>query len=316
MAIRILVSLLLLAGTAAAQDYPARPIKMIVPFAAGGAADLMGRVVAQKLSEALPQQVVVENRGGAGGNIGADLVAKAAPDGYTLLMGNAPTLAINASLFSKLPYDPAKDFSPVSLVAAVPLLLLVNPAQPMQSVQDVIAAARAKPGGLVYASGGNGSTTHLSMELLKSMTKTDILPIPFNGSAPAIVASGEVPLMMDLIPSSIAQVTAGRLRALAISTAQRSALLPNLPTIAESGVPGFEVSSWFGVVAPAGTPAPIVERLNHEIVRALQMADTRERLAALGADPIGTSAADFAAYIKSELVKWAAVVKTSGAHVE
>jgi tripartite-type tricarboxylate transporter receptor subunit TctC len=317
MLIRTLLAFLVTTA-ATAQDYPTRPIKMIVPYAAGGAADLMGRVVAQKLTEALPHPVVVENRGGAGGNIGADMVAKATPDGYTLLMGNAPTLAINASLFTKLPYDPAKDFSPVSLVAAVPLILLVHPAQPMHSVRDVIEAARAKPGGLVYASGGNGSTTHLSMELLKSMTGTDIIPIPFNGSAPAIIAitNGEVPLMMDLIPSSIAQVKAGRLRALAISTATRSALLPELPTVAESGVPGFEVSSWFGVVAPAGTPPAIVERLNREIVRALAMADTRERLASLGAEPVGNTAAAFGAYIKSELVKWAAVVKASGAHVE
>jgi tripartite-type tricarboxylate transporter receptor subunit TctC len=317
MLIRTLLAFLVTTA-ATAQDYPTRPIKMIVPYAAGGAADLMGRVVAQKLTEALPHPVVVENRGGAGGNIGADMVAKATPDGYTLLMGNAPTLAINASLFTKLPYDPAKDFSPVSLVAAVPLILLVHPAQPMHSVRDVIEAARAKPGGLVYASGGNGSTTHLSMELLKSMTGTDIIPIPFNGSAPAIIAitNGEVPLMMDLIPSSIAQVKAGRLRALAISTATRSALLPELPTVAESGVPGFEVSSWFGVVAPAGTPPAIVERLNREIVRALAMPDTRERLASLGAEPVGNTAAEFGAYIKSELVKWAAVVKASGAHVE
>jgi tripartite-type tricarboxylate transporter receptor subunit TctC len=301
---------------AAAQDYPSRPIRMIVPFAAGGAADLIGRVVGQQLSAALAVPIVIDNRGGAGGNIGADLAAKSPPDGYTLLLGNAPTLAINASLFSRLPYDPATDFAPISLVAEVPLLLLVHPDARIDSVQALIAAARARP--LTYASGGNGSTTHLSMELLKTMTGIDLLHVPFNGSAPAIIAltSGEVPVMMDLVPSSIAQVRAGRLNALAISTAHRSALLPELPTIAESGVPGFAVSSWFGVVAPARTPAPIVARLNREIVAALARPDLRERLAGLGADPVSDTPEEFSAFIRSELATWAKVVKLSGAHVE
>jgi tripartite-type tricarboxylate transporter receptor subunit TctC len=301
---------------AAAQDYPSRPIRMIVPFAAGGAADLIGRVVGQQLSAALAVQIVIDNRGGAGGNIGADLAAKSPPDGYTLLLGNAPTLAINASLFGHLPYDPATDFAPISLVAEVPLLLLVHPDARIDSVQALIAAARARP--LSYASGGNGSTTHLSMELLKTMTGIDLLHVPFNGSAPAIIAltSGEVPVMMDLVPSSIAQVRAGRLNALAISTAHRSALLPELPTIAESGVPGFAVSSWFGVVAPARTPAPIVARLNREIVAALARPDLRERLAGLGADPVSDTPEAFGAFIRSELATWATVVTASGAHVE
>ena len=301
---------------AAAQDYPARPIRMIVPFAAGGAADLIGRVVGQQLSAALAVPIVIDNRGGAGGNIGADLAAKSPPDGYTLLLGNAPTLAINASLFGHLPYDPAADFAPISLVAEVPLLLLVHPDARIDSVQALIAAARARP--LSYASGGNGSTTHLSMELLKTMTGIDLLHVPFNGSAPAIIAltSGEVPVMMDLVPSSIAQVRAGRLNALAISTAHRSALLPELPTIAESGVPGFAVSSWFGVVAPARTPAPIVARLNREIVAALAQPELRERLAGLGADPVSDTPEQFDAFIRSELATWAKVVKASGAHVE
>jgi len=301
---------------AIAQDYPSRPIRMIVPFAAGGAADLLGRVIGQKLGAALAVQIVIDNRGGAGGNIGADLAAKSAPDGYTLLMGNAPTLAINASLFSHLPYDPATDFAPISLVAEVPLLLLVHPDAHIGSVQALIEAARIQP--LTYASGGNGSTTHLSMELLKSMTGIEVLHVPFNGSAPAILAlaSGEVPVMMDLVPSSIAQVKAGRLKALAITTAQRSALLPDLPTVAESGVPGYAVSSWFGVVAPARTPAPIVARLNREIVAALQQPDTRARLASVGADPVSDTPEEFAAFIRSELAKWAKVVKASGAHVE
>jgi tripartite-type tricarboxylate transporter receptor subunit TctC len=259
---------------------------------------------------------VIDNRGSAGGNIGADLAAKAPPDGYTLLMGNAPTLAINASLFSHLPYDPATDFAPISLVAEVPLLLLAHPDAGIDSVQALIAAARARP--LTYASGGNGSTTHLSMELLKTMAGIDLLHVPFNGSAPAIIAltNGEVPVMMDLVPSSIAQVKAGRLKALAVSTARRSALLPELPTVAESGVPGFAVSSWFGVVAPARTPAPIVARLNREIVAALGLPDTRARLAGLGADPVSDTPDEFAAFIRSELATWAKVVTASGAHVE
>ena len=312
----LLVLLALLPRVATAQDYPVRPIRMIVPFAAGGAADLMGRVIGQQLGAALAIAVVIDNRGGAGGNIGADLAAKAAPDGYTLLMGNAPTLAINASLFSHLPYDPVADFAPISLVAEVPLLLLVHPDAHIDSVRGLIDAARTRP--LTYASGGNGSTTHLSMELLKTMTGIDLLHVPFNGSAPAIVAltSGEVPVMMDLVPSSIAQVRAGRLKALAISTARRSALLPDLPTVAESGVPGFAVSSWFGVVAPAHTPAPIVARLNREIVAALRRPETRERLANLGADPVSDTSEEFAAFIRSELATWAKVVKASGAHVE
>ena len=315
--LRWLLGLLAVLPTiAAAQDYPARPIRMIVPFAAGGAADLIGRVVGQQLSAALAVQIVIDNRGGAGGNIGADLAAKSPPDGYTLLLGNAPTLAINASLFGHLPYDPAADFAPISLVAEVPLLLLVHPDARIDSVQALIAAARARP--LSYASGGNGSTTHLSMELLKTMTGIDLLHVPFNGSAPAIIAltSGEVPVMMDLVPSSIAQVRAGRLNALAISTAHRSALLPELPTIAESGVPGFAVSSWFGVVAPARTPAPIVARLNREIVAALARPNLRERLAGLGADPVSDTPEQFDAFIRSELATWAKVVKASGAHVE
>jgi tripartite-type tricarboxylate transporter receptor subunit TctC len=312
----LLALLAVLPTIAAAQDYPSRPIRMIVPFAAGGAADLIGRVVGQQLSAALAVQIVIDNRGGAGGNIGADLAAKSPPDGYTLLLGNAPTLAINASLFGHLPYDPAADFAPISLVAEVPLLLLVHPDARIDSVQGLIEAARARP--LTYASGGNGSTTHLSMELLKSMTGIDLLHVPFNGSAPAIIAltNGEVPVMMDLVPSSIAQVRAGRLKALAISTARRSALLPELPTIAESGVPGFAVSSWFGVVAPARTPAPIVARLNREIVAALARPEMRERLAGFGADPVSDTPEEFGAFIRSELATWAKVVKASGAHVE
>jgi tripartite-type tricarboxylate transporter receptor subunit TctC len=308
--------LALLPPAVTAADYPARPIRMIVPFAAGGAADLIGRVTGQLLGAALAVPIVIDNRGGAGGTIGTDLAAKSPPDGYTLLMGNAPTLAINASLFGHLPYDPVADFAPIGLVAEVPLLLLVHPDARIDSVQGLIAAAHARP--LTYASGGNGSTTHLSMELLKTMTGIDLLHVPFNGSAPAIVAltAGEVPVMMDLVPSSIAQVRAGRLKALAISTARRSALLPELPTIAESGVPGYAVSSWFGVVAPAGTPAPIVALLNRELVAALARPDARARLAALGADAVSDTPEEFAAFIRRELATWAKVVKTSGAHVE
>ncbi len=314
----IAFTLLLPMSRAGAEDYPARPVRLIVPFAAGGAADLIGRVIGQKLTEALGVQVVIDNRGGAGGNIGAELAAKAAPDGYTLLMGNAPTLAINASLFRRLPYDPVRDFAPISLVAAVPLIVLAHPAAPFNSVPELIAAARASPGTLSYASGGNGSTTHLSMELLKSTTGIDLVHVPFNGSAPAIVAltNGEVPVMIDLIPSSLAQVQAGRLKALAITTAARSALMPDLPTVAEDGVPGYDVASWFGVVAPAGTPPAIVARLNRDIVRALAEPESRARLAALGADPLDSTSEAFAAFIRDELAKWAAVVTISGAHVE
>jgi len=307
-----------LSGGAFGEDYPTRPVRIIVPYPAGGAADLLTRVVAQKLTESLGVQVVVEDRPGAGGNIGAELVAKAPPDGYVLLMGNASTLAINASLFKQLPYDPSGSFAPISLVAEVPLILTVNPATPFRTVQELIAAARAKPGSLNYGLGGNGSTTHLGMELFKSMAGVQIVGIPFAGSAPAVAATvaGETQVMLDLIPSSIAQVKAGQLRALAISTARRSDLMPDLPTIAEAGVPGFQVSSWFGLVAPAQVPSAVLDRLSTAVIDAVKAPDLRARFVALGADAVSSTPAQFRAFIRAELDKWAAVVRQSGAHIE
>jgi tripartite-type tricarboxylate transporter receptor subunit TctC len=317
---RALVSILLVAAAqgAAAQDYPNRPIRLIVPFGAGGSLDLVARVVAQKMGDALGANVVVDNRGGGGGNIGGELAAKAAPDGYTLFMGSATTLAINVTLFKKIPYDPLKDFTGISLVAEVPLILMVNPSSGISSTQELLALIRSRPGGFNYASGGYGSSTHLSMEMFKSMAKLDLAHVPFNGSPPAVNAlmRGDVIALIDLLPSSVGQVKAGKLKALAISTSKRSALVPELPTISESGVPGFSVTSWFGMNAPAGTPTPIVERLNAEVAKALALPDVRERLAGFGAVPVRNSPAEFQAFIRSEIGKWAEVVKTSGAHVD
>ena len=299
-------------------DYPTRPVRVIVPFGAGGSLDLVARVVGQKLGEQMGANFVVDNRGGGGGNIGAELAAKAPPDGYTLFMGSATTLAINITLFKKIPYDPVKDFTGVSLVADVPLMLMVNPASGINSTQELLALIRAKPGALNYASGGYGSSTHLSMEMLKSLARLDLTHVPFNGSPPAVNAllRSDVIALIDLLPSSIGHVKGGKLKALAISTGQRSPLVPELPTIAEGGVPGYSVSSWFGLNAPAGTPAEIIERLNAEVAKTLAMPDVRDRFAGFGAVPVRNSPSEYQAFVRSEIVKWAEVVKTSGARFD
>ncbi len=300
-----------IAGFAHAQTYPSKTIRMVVPFPPGGTTDILGRVAAQKLGEALGQQVVVDNRPGAGGNIGTEAVAKSAPDGYTLLTDPGSTLTINPSLFAKLPFDPLKDFAPVSILAAVPNLLVVHPSLPVRSVKELIALAKSKPGQLNYASTGAGQSTHLSMELFKTMARVDMTHVPYKGSAPAVtdLLGGHVLLMFDNMPSALPHVKAGKLRGIAVSTAKRSPVTPDIPTVAESGLPGFEVSVWFGVLAPAGTPREITERLNGILVKALHSADVRERLSAQGAEPIGNSAAEFTAVMKRDLAKWAKVVK-------
>jgi tripartite-type tricarboxylate transporter receptor subunit TctC len=308
----------LAAAAASAEAYPTKLIRMIVPFPAGGTTDILARSVGQKLSEALGQQVIIDNRPGAGGNIGSDMVAKAAPDGYTLLMGTVGTHAINSSLYAKMPFDHIKDFAPITLVAAVPNVLVVNPAVEAKSVQELIALAKAKPGQLSFASSGNGTSIHLSGELFKTMAGVDMLHVPYKGSAPALtdLIGGQVNLMFDNLPSSLAHIKAGKLRALAVTSSKRSAALPDVPTIAEAGLPGFEASSWFGVFAPAGTAKEIVTRLNMEIVKALNSPELKERLAAQGAEAVGNSPEQFAAHIKSETAKWAKVVKASGATVD
>jgi tripartite-type tricarboxylate transporter receptor subunit TctC len=294
-----------------AQTYPTKPLRMVVPFPPGGTTDILGRVAAQKLSEALGQQVIVDNRPGAGGNIGTELVAKSPPDGYTLLTDPGSTLTINPSLFAKLPFDSLKDFAPVTILAAVPNLLVVHPSLPVRNVKELIALAKAKPGQLNYASSGAGQSTHLSMELFKSMARVSMVHVAYKGSSPAItdLLGGHVLLMFDNMPSALPHAKAGKLRGIAVSTARRSPVTPDVPTVAESGLPGFEVSVWFAVLAPAATPREIVERLNGILVKALQSPDVRERLSSQGAEPIGDTPADFTAVMKRDLVKWAKVVK-------
>ena len=316
----ITVALALVAPVAFGQaaSYPTRPIRLVVPFPPGGATDILARALAQRWSETLGQQVVVDNRPGAGGNIGSELVARAAPDGYTLLMGTVGTHAINASLYAKMPYDHVKDFAPVVLVAGVPNVMVVNPAVPAHTVQEFIAYAKANPGKVNFASSGNGTSIHLSGELFKVMTGVQMTHVPYKGSAPALqdLLGGQVQVMFDNLPPSLPHIKAGKLRAVAVTSARRAPALPDVPTIAESGLPGFEASSWFGVLAPAGTPAPIVTRLNAEANNWLGTPDAKEKMLALGANAIGGSPEDFAAHIRAETAKWAKVVKESGAKAE
>ena len=308
----------LVTALAHAQTYPTKPIRLVVPFPPGGATDILARDVAQKLTEAWGQSVIVDNRPGAGGNIGSELVAKSAPDGYTLEMGTVGTHAINASLYAKMPYDHVKDFTPVILVAGVPNVLVVNPAVPANSVAELVAYAKANPGKLNFASSGNGTSIHLSGELFKVMAGVQITHIPYKGSAQALqdLLAGQVQLMFDNLPPSLPQIKAGKLRALAVTSATRAPALPDVPTLAESGLPGFEASSWFGILAPAGTPAPIVAKLNAEIAKYLATPEAKEKLLKQGANPAGGTPEDFAKHIAAETAKWAKVVKDSGAKID
>jgi tripartite-type tricarboxylate transporter receptor subunit TctC len=307
-----------LCAGAQAPAYPTRPIRLVVPFPPGGATDILAREVAKHLTDAWGQSVVVDNRPGAGGNIGSELVAKAAPDGYTLEMGTVGTHAINASLYSKMPYDHVKDFVPVILVAGVPNVLEVNPSVPVNSVQELIAYAKANPNKLNFASSGSGTSIHLSGELFKVMAGVQMTHVPYKGSAPALqdLLGGQVQLMFDNLPPSLPQIKAGKLRALAVTSATRAPALPDVPTVAEAGLPGFEASSWFGVLAPAGTPPDIVTKLNAEIAKWLTSPEAKEKLAGVGANIAGGTPEDFARHIQAETAKWAKVVKESGAKVD
>jgi tripartite-type tricarboxylate transporter receptor subunit TctC len=295
---------------AQAQNYPVKPVRLLVGYAAGGAVDFFARIMAQRLGEYLGQQVVVDNRAGAGSNIASELVAKAPPDGYTLLVANI-AFAVNPSLFAKLPFDPVRDFAPVGQFTALTNVLVVHPSVPVTSVKELIALAKAKPGKLNYGSAGNGSSTHLAAELFKNQAGLNIVHIPYNGAAPAIVAllGGQVDLMFATVPTALPQVKAGRMRALAVASAQRSAVAPQWPTVAESGLPGFEVSSWIGIIAPAGTPAPIIARVNQEIGKIARLPEIQEQFAREGGEATTNTPEQFAAYIKSEIAKWGKVVQ-------
>ena len=300
------------------QSFPAKPVKLVVPFPPGGSLDNIGRLLAQKLSDSWGQPVVVENRPGAGGNVGADAVAKSSPDGYTVVMGALSTHAVNPSLYPKMPYDAVKDFAPISLVAITPNVLVVNAALPVGSLKDLIAYAKANPGKVNFGSGSNGSAGHLAGELFKVETGTDVAHIPFKGGAPATQAllAGDTQFMFDNLANATAQLKGGKIKAIAVTTAQRSKLAPDLPTMAEAGMPGFDISTWFGILAPAGTPADVVAKWNAELVKALNAPDVREKMLAQGAEPAPTTPAEFASFIAKEREKYARIVKASGAKVD
>jgi tripartite-type tricarboxylate transporter receptor subunit TctC len=317
------MALAFLPAASFAQGWPNRPVRIVVPFAAGGTTDILARALAPELGKAFGQNFIVENKPGAGGNVGADIVAKSAPDGYTLVMGTVGTQAINPALYPRMPYDTTKDFAPITLVAGVPNVLVVNPANAaakgITDVRSLIAYARAHPGKLNMASSGNGTSIHLSGELFKTMTATYMVHFPYRGSGPALLdlIGGTMDLMFDNLPSSLPQIKSGRLLALAVTSAERSAALPGVPTIAEAGpLKGFEASSWFGLLAPAGTPAEIVNRVQQETARALASPALKERLLSQGAIPSGMAPADFSRFIAAETKKWAQVVKASGAKID
>lgn len=310
----------MLAGASAfagAQAYPTKPIRLIVPYPAGGGGDLLARPLAQSLTEALGQQVIVENRGGAGGNLGMELVAKSPPDGYTLVLGLTAQYAVNPSLYPKLPYDPVKDFAPVALLVRNPYVLSVHPSLPVRSAKELIALAKTRAGQLVYSSAGNGSGAHLCGEMMKTMAGIKVVHVPYKGAAPAItdLISGQVQYSFLAFRSSRPHIMSGRLRALAVSTANRSTALPDLPAMSET-LPGFDLPVWYGVAAPAGTPKESIARLNTEILRTLATPDSRKRMAMDAAEPIGGTPEQFGDYIRSEIVKYAKIVKESGAKID
>lgn len=322
------IASLLLAVTAAftlvplaqaqAPAYPRGPVTLVVPFPAGGPTDAMARTLALKLGERLGQQVVVDNKGGAGGSIAAEAVARAAPDGQTLFFGTTGTMAINPSLYSKLRYDPVKDFAPVSLMATTMNVLVVNPDVPARNLDELVKVAKAKPNTVSYGSAGNGSSNHLSGELLRSSAAVQITHVPYKGSAPALVdlLGGRLTMMFDTVAQQTGNIAAGKVRALAVTGPKRSPLLPEVPTAQEAGLKDFDVTIWFGVLAPAGTPSPVIERLNREIVAVMSTDEMKKKMQADGAEAKPTSPSEFAALIKHDMAKWGPVVKASGATLD
>ncbi|MEK7231567.1 MAG: tripartite tricarboxylate transporter substrate binding protein [Pseudomonadota bacterium] len=318
--VRLLIGLAWLAcmaGTALAQGYPAGPVRMIVPFPAGGGVDSAGRILAQKLGESYGKSFIIENRGGANGNIGTEVAAKSPKDGYTLLFTGAG-LVTNPSLYAKIPYDVARDFEPISLMALGPNVLVVHPSLPVKSVKELVALAKAKPGQIGFAGSGSGSTPHLAGELFNSLAAVKMVHIPYRGSGPAMIGvlSGETPVMFLPAINAGPHVKSGRMRALAVTSTSRLAAMPGLPTVAESGLRGYESSQWYGLLAPAGAPEDILNSLSAHVVKTMQAADIRQRLTADGIVPVGSTREQFTAHIKSELVKWAKVIKQSGARID
>jgi len=312
------IALAFFVASAAAQDYPAKPIKLIVPFPPGGGTDISARTLANKVSESAKWTFVVENKPGAGGNLGVEQAVRSPADGYTLVIGQTSNLAINPALYAKLPYDPLRDLSPVALLVSAPVILVVNADSRYKSLADLIAAARKDPGAITYASPGNGTVSHLAGELLQRAAGVKLTHVPYKGAAQALADTlgGQVQSFMSSVPSALGQLRGGKLRALAVTSAKRSPELPAVPTVAESGYPGFEASTWYGLLAPAGTPAPVISRLNNEVNRALAAKDVRERLASEGGETLGGSPERFAAFLAAERAKWGRVVRESGAKVD
>jgi len=303
---------------AAAQTYPVKPVRMVVPFPPSGGTDVLARAFYHRFGEALGQQVVIDNRSGANGNVGTELVARAAPDGYTLLLNGGGTLAVNPSLYSRLPYDSVRDFAPISLVALQPSVLVVHPSVPAKSVKELVALAKSRPGQLNFASSGSGSLAHLSAEIFKSMAGVDMVHVPYKGAGPSLVdlIAGQVHLIFASSPSVMPHVRNGKLRALGVTTAKRAAATPDVPTIAEAGVPGFVVTGWYGLLAPAGTPAPIVSRLHADLVKVLGTAEVQEKLGSYGLEVATSTPAQFGEFLKAEIAKYSKVVRDAGVKVD
>ena len=308
----------LLVGQSAAAQYPAKLIRIVVPFSPGGTTDVLARAVGQKLTEAWSQPILVDNRPGASGMIGAEIVAKAPPDGYTVLLASVAEVAINQSLYASMTYDPLKDLAPVTLAGFTPLILVVHPSVQAQSVKDLIALAKAKPGYLTFASPGNGSVQHLSGELLKTVARVDITHVPYKGGAPAVtdLVGGQISMFFVGMPIVMAHVKAGRLRALAVTVTRRSPAAPDVPTMQEAGVPGFEITNWFGVYVPAGTPKGVIVKLNTGMSRVLNLPDVKQRLADQGLETVGNSVEQFDAFFRAEILKYARIIRQSGARPE
>lgn len=313
----VALALYVCAGSAFAQNYPAKPVRLVLPYPPGGGTDVIARPLAQKLTEQLGQQVIVDNRGGANGNIGMEFVAKSPPDGYTLLFALTAQYAVNPTLYPKLPYDPVRDYAPISLLANAPYLLVVHPSIPAKSVKELIALLKSRPGQLAYSSSGNGSGAHLAGEMLRSLARVEMTHVPYKGAGPAMpdLMAGQVQLSFVTYTAAGPHIKTGRLRALGVTTAKRSPTLPDLPAIGET-VEGYDSAVWYGFAAPAGTPADIVSKLNTEVLRVLAAPDFRNRITLEAVAPIGTTPDEFASFIKSEIVRWAKVVKDSGARID